>query len=146
VSVRGDFRRTLVIRALLIALVALTALAVPSGAGAVSYLNPPGSSGITQYTEVVPTATGSTPTGSLPAGAASTATPASPFSRFVAGTSPVRPGATPRPLPPGGGSAGGSVEQALAGGGGGLGLGLPLILGAAAAGALGLLVIRRRRS
>ncbi len=134
-------------RALPIAIVVALLLGLPGSAGAVGYLNPPGSSGINQYTEVVPTATGSTPTGGIGAGVAPAGSGGSAFSRFVTGTSPVRRGAAPTALPPSGGaSVIGSVADAASGSGGGLGIALPLILGGAAAVALGLLLVRRRRS
>lgn len=146
--------------ATILATALLGALPAGAAAAAVHYVNPPGFSGINQYTEVVPTSSGNVPTagsgglGSAPGTALSsaaaravhgTSASAKELSRFAADSAPSQSAGAGRGALPrvGGDSALGSLAQSVSDGGG-MGLVLPLIMLAALILALAAILARRR--
>ena len=157
-------------------LLALLGAALTLGPGLASArtrtLAPPGNSAISQYVEVVPTASDGRPAATIhPAGGPRSGGPGTgqsgPLSRrataqldargqagrgvasLVRSTAPAGPGSgRPQALTSGGGSPVGSVLRALTGSSssGGLGVLLPLILAASFLGAGAVALLRRRRS
>jgi hypothetical protein len=123
------------------------------------YLTPPGNSGITQYTEVVPSSGGNTPTAGgpsssshLPAAAARAlagpGTARKELSNFVGATAPARARSGHQrfvPAAPSGSSGVASVLRSLGGHGGGMGLVLPLLIVAALLAVIAAIAVGRRR-
>jgi hypothetical protein len=133
------------VHARLIILVGVVGLALPSSAAALHSVRPPGFSSLSQYTEVVPTASGAAPTTApapAPGTRATSSAPAAALDRVVAATAPAKVAVRGQPLGAGE-SAVGSVALSLRGGGG-MGLALPAILVAGVLVVLALLARRRR--
>jgi hypothetical protein len=142
------------VKLLLVLSCVVACLALPAQAAAKTrYLTPPGNSGITQYTEVVPSSGGSTPSGGVPNSPATHLPPAAAralagpgaarkeLSKFVAATGqPARSGrhSVASGSNPSGSSGATSVLRSLSGHGGGMGLVLPLALVAALLGVVAL--------
>jgi hypothetical protein len=135
-------------RRLMITLAAIALVALPQTAAAAEHsVKPPGFSSLSQYTEVVPTASGVARTDASPSPSAqASGSQSRALARIVASTAP------PPALQVSGGSLRGgagesaatSVAASVAGSGGGLGLALPVILIAGILAVLGVALHRRR--